>query len=166
MSVAVQQMPLVCANLQTQHPQDLFTNPALNGQSSVTTPKSAKTMYQRRSPGYSDSFHGTHIQNHRKTSWASTSREAKRRKDLKIRVITQVPPTSTKLVRQTSRNDPSQCRQRQVVRDPLPTNSTELLTRLYEALIMSRNCEVSACFRSTDTLALGTDIPVDGQAIL
>jgi hypothetical protein len=91
------------------------------------------------------------------------TKEAKKRRDLKMRVVTQpsYPSSSTSsstILSQQARPQVYQRGQRQVIsprrgprvitrtawKERLPREATELLAKLYEALIMAKNCEVSS----------------------
>jgi len=87
------------------------------------------------SPSAADS-HGTFG---KKSMWNTSSRESKRRKDLKMRVVTQpAGPGWQRIARQTGQK----ARQGHQWKERLPDFATDLLARLYEALIMAKNCEV------------------------
>jgi hypothetical protein len=73
------------------------------------------------------------------TGW---SKEAKKRKEMKMRVVTQPVGQGQSYQRPASRQltigrGARQWKQR------LPSNATELLANLYETLIMAKNCEAS-----------------------
>lgn len=76
----------------------------------------------------------------KRMNWGLNSREAKKRKDLKMRVVTQAPQSGWQ---RPSRLNVVRTRQGQRWKERLPESATELLARLYEALIMAKNCEVS-----------------------
>lgn len=75
----------------------------------------------------------------KKMNWGLTSRESKKRKELKMRVVTQNPSAGWQ---RSARQNVHRARQGQQWKEKLPDSATELLARLYEALIMAKNCEV------------------------
>lgn len=96
----------------------------------------------KHSSGYTTPSSGSsQVSMNRKPSMTASTREAKKRRDLKMRVVTQPEPRNNQ--RNSMRWGANLGRNsRSTWREALPENATDLLTKLYEALIMAKNCEV------------------------
>ena len=92
----------------------------------------------------------------KKMAWSSSSsqlgqgqvgwtKEAKKRKDLKMKVVTQPVGQGQSYQRPASRQLTMAKNARQW-KQRLPSNATELLANLYETLIMAKNCEASRSY--------------------
>jgi hypothetical protein len=115
---------------------------ATSGPPTLPSPPSAPQSRFASDPP-SPSVAGSQSTFGKRMNWGPTSREAKKRKDMKMRVITQAPQSGWQ---RPVRQNVFRSRQGQQWKERLPESATELLARLYEALIMAKNCEVGAIY--------------------